>query len=84
MNTGMHVMASEPILTSYFINLSNQWVFVFMCIPLIVARQRLDEHVPAERTHATVEELLNATFSMLPVSCRRRVYRSVCVCLYHC
>jgi hypothetical protein len=73
MNTGMHVMAPEPISTPYFINPSHQCVCVFMCIPLIVARQRLDKRVPAERTHGTVGELLNASCSMLAVSCRESI-----------
>jgi hypothetical protein len=55
---------------------------VCLCIPLIVARQRLGKNptiVARQRlgkknvtkvtnTHATIEELLDASFSMLPVS----------------
>jgi hypothetical protein len=57
------------------------YVCVCMCIPLIVARQRLGKdplivarqrlgrNVPAvTNTHATIEELLDASFSMWPVS----------------
>jgi hypothetical protein len=37
--------------------------------PPIVARQRLGRNVTAvTNTHATIEELLQASFSMLPVS----------------
>jgi hypothetical protein len=43
---------------------------VCACVsPLIVARQRLDRNIAAEtNTHATIEELLDASFSMWPVS----------------
>jgi hypothetical protein len=36
-----------------------------LCIPPITARQRLGKHVPAvTNIHATVEEFLDASFSM--------------------
>jgi hypothetical protein len=53
---------------------------VCLCIPPIVARQRLGKNSPVARhrlgrnvtvvtnTHATIEELLGASFSMWPVS----------------
>jgi hypothetical protein len=42
---------------------------VCLCIPPIVARQRLGRNVTAvTNTHATVVELLDATFSIWPVS----------------
>jgi hypothetical protein len=42
---------------------------VYVCIPPIVARRRLDKNVTAAtNTHATIEELLDASFSMLSVS----------------
>jgi hypothetical protein len=42
---------------------------VCRCIPLIVARQRLDINVTeVTNTHAIIEELLDASFSMWPVS----------------
>jgi hypothetical protein len=38
--------------------------------PHIVARQRLSRNVTAlTNTHATIEELLDASFSTWPVSC---------------
>jgi hypothetical protein len=56
-------------------------VCVFLCIPLIVARQRLvkDPFIVARQrlcrnvtavinTQATIEELLDASFSMWPMS----------------
>jgi hypothetical protein len=51
-------------------------VCVCLCIPPIVAGQRLGRNVtPVTNTHATIEELLDASFSMRPVSyqCRRVV-----------
>jgi hypothetical protein len=40
-----------------------------LCIPPIVARQRLGRNVTAvTNTHATIEELFDASFSMWPVS----------------
>jgi hypothetical protein len=54
---------------------------VCLCIPLIIARQRLGKNPPVvvrqrfvknvtavTNTHATIEELLDASFSMWPVS----------------
>jgi hypothetical protein len=43
-----------------------------VCVyPPIVARQRLGRNVTAvTNTHATIEELLDASFSMWPVSCQ--------------
>jgi hypothetical protein len=55
---GMHIMAPEPISTSYFINHSHQSVCLYVypscrwyadsvkCIPPFTARQRLGKHVP--------------------------------------
>jgi hypothetical protein len=40
--------------------------------PLVVGRQRLGRNVTAvTNTHATIEELLDASFSMWPVSYQR-------------
>jgi hypothetical protein len=42
---------------------------VCVCVPPIVARQRLGRNVTAvTNTHATIDELLDASFSMWPVS----------------
>jgi hypothetical protein len=63
---GMYSMAPEPISTAYVINLPHQSVCLY---PLIVARQRLGKNVTAAtNTHATIEELLNALFSVWSVS----------------
>jgi hypothetical protein len=75
-------MASKPISTSYFINPSHQPVCLHACPSLvareqlsknrpIVARQRLSKSITAAtNTHATIEELLDASFSMRSVSCQ--------------
>jgi hypothetical protein len=105
MKLGVYITAPGPISTAYFINPSQQSVCVCMCIPpvvarqrlgkipLIVARQRLGKNPPiitkqrlgknppivtkqrlgrnvtaVTNTHATIEELLDASFSMWPVS----------------
>jgi hypothetical protein len=39
-----------------------------LCVPPIVARQRLGKHIPAAtNTHATIEELLDTILSMRSV-----------------
>jgi hypothetical protein len=49
-------------------------VCVYMCIPPIVARQRLGKHVTAStNTHVTIDELLYASFSMRTVLYKRKV-----------
>jgi hypothetical protein len=45
MRLSMYITASEYISTSYFINTSHQ--SVCLCVPLIVARQRLCKNVSA-------------------------------------
>jgi hypothetical protein len=55
-------MAPEPISTAYFINSSHQSLYLYV-YPLIVAKQRLGKNVTAAtNTHATIEELLDASF----------------------
>jgi hypothetical protein len=69
MKFGMHVMALDPISTTYFINPAHQYVYL-----LIVARQRLSKNVTAAaNTHATIEELLCASFSKRSVSYQTKV-----------
>jgi hypothetical protein len=49
-------------------------VCVCMCTPLIVAKQQMGKHVPAAtNTHATVEELLDPSFSLRSVSYEKKV-----------
>jgi hypothetical protein len=47
---------------------------VRLCIPLIVARQRLNRNVTAVTNTHTTEELLDALFSMWPMS-----YQGKCI-----
>jgi hypothetical protein len=62
----MYIMASEPISTPYFINSSHQ------SVPL-VARHWLGKDVTELTiTHVTVEELLDALFSMRSVTYQGR------------
>jgi hypothetical protein len=73
MKLGMYIMAPEPIPMAYFINPSHQSMSLYVH-PLIVARQLLSKNVTvATNTDATVEELLDASFSMRSVSYQRKV-----------
>jgi hypothetical protein len=64
MKLGMYIMAPEPVSLAYFINPSHQSLCPYV-YPPIVARQQLDKNVTvATNTHVTIEELLDASFSM--------------------
>jgi hypothetical protein len=66
-------MAPEPMPMAYFISPAHQSVCLYMYSP-IIARQRLSKNVTtAMITHTTIEELLNASFSMWSVSRQRKV-----------
>jgi hypothetical protein len=70
---GMYIMEPEPISTAYFINLSDQPVCLYVYPPLL-DRQRLSKCVTAAtNTHETIEESLDASFSMWSVSYQRKV-----------
>jgi hypothetical protein len=74
------IMAPGPISTAYLINPSHQSVCLYVYPPIVVrqrlgknppnlVRQRLGRNVTAvTNIHATIEELLDASFSMWPVS----------------
>jgi hypothetical protein len=69
----MYIMEPEPILTAYFIS-PFHWPVCLYAFPPIVARQRLGKNsTAATNTHATIEELLDASFSMRSVSYQRKV-----------
>jgi hypothetical protein len=69
----MYIMAPEPISTAYVINPSHQSVCLYV-YPSIVARQRFGKNVTAAtNTHATIGELLVASFSMRYGSYQRKV-----------
>jgi hypothetical protein len=68
-----YIMAPEPISSAYLINPTHQSVCLYV-YPSTVARQRLAKSFTiATNTHATVEELLESSFSMLSVSYQRKV-----------
>jgi hypothetical protein len=77
---GMYIMEPKPNRTAYFINPSHQFVCLYVS-PFIVAGQRLGKNllifarqrhsknfIAVTNTHATVEKLLEASFSMRSVS----------------
>jgi hypothetical protein len=76
MKFGVYVMALEPISTAHFINLSHQYVCLYVN-SLIVARQRPSKNRPVvsrqglgknitstTKTHETIEEFMDGSFSM--------------------
>jgi hypothetical protein len=69
----MYIMAPNPIEMAYFINPSHQSECPYV-YPPIVARQRLGKRVTAAtNTHATVKELLDASFYMRFVRYKTKV-----------
>jgi hypothetical protein len=71
-NTYEYIMATNPISTAYFINPSHQSVCLFL-LPPIVARQQIGVNVTAAtNTYENIEELLDASFSMWPLSYQRK------------
>jgi hypothetical protein len=78
---GTYFLAPEPIRTTYFINDSHKSV----CQHVYFARKRLHTNINAATdTRATIEELLDASFSMWSVSYQSRVCGSVNVSSYRC
>jgi hypothetical protein len=73
MKLGMYITAPESIKKAYFINTSHQFVCLYVH-PAIVARQRLGKNVTATtNTQATIDELLDASFSVRSVSYQGKV-----------
>jgi uncharacterized protein (DUF486 family) len=67
MKFGMYIMAPKAIATAYFINPFHQSVCLHL-YPTIVARQRLGKNITSTTNiHATIQELLKVSFSMLSV-----------------
>jgi hypothetical protein len=73
-------MVPDPISMAYFTNFSHRPVRLYV-YPLIVARQRIGKNAPivtrerlgknvtvATNTHATIEEMLDASFCVRSVS----------------
>jgi hypothetical protein len=75
MQLGTYIMANESISIAYFINPSHQ-SYVCMCIPLIVARQRLGKHVPATTNARSNRRIVGSVICMWAVSYRWRVHGS--------
>jgi hypothetical protein len=74
MKFGMYIMAPEPISMAYFTNPSHQSVCLYV-YPPIIARQRLGKNVTAAtNSHATIKELLDASYSVRSVPYQRKVY----------
>jgi hypothetical protein len=59
-----YILTTEPISTAYFINPTHQSVCLYV-YPTIFDRQRLGKNfTSATNTHATIDKLLDASFSM--------------------
>jgi hypothetical protein len=71
----VYIMAHEPITMAYYIKTSYQ--SVSMCILLSLLRNGLVSTSPRQRIHATIEELLEASFPIRSVSYEGRVRGSV-------
>jgi hypothetical protein len=70
---GMYIMAPKPISTAYLINPSHQSVCLYV-YPPILDGERLSKYVrAATNTHETIEELLDASFSMRSLSYQGKV-----------
>jgi hypothetical protein len=70
---GMYGIALEPISTAYFINLSRQSVYLYV-YSLIVPKQRLSKNITAPTNkRATIEELLDVSFSMRSMSYQKKI-----------
>jgi hypothetical protein len=70
---GMYILAPEPILMAYFINFFHHSVCLYV-YPPIVDKQSLGKNITAVTiTHATTEELLDASFYIRSVLYQRKV-----------
>jgi hypothetical protein len=64
-------MVAESVSTAYFINPSHLSVCLYVCST--IGMQRLGKNVTAAKnTHETVEEFLDALFSMHPCRMKRK------------
>jgi hypothetical protein len=72
MELGMYIMAAEPISKACFIDPSKQSMCLYV-YPPVVGRQRLGKSVTAATNiQATIEESLEASFSMPFVPYQRK------------
>jgi hypothetical protein len=69
----MYIMEPQPISTAYFINPSHQSVCLYVYPPIVI-RQRLGKNVTAATNkNATLDKLLDESFSMRSVSYQKNV-----------
>jgi hypothetical protein len=69
----MYINATAPISAMYFVNPSH-YSLCLSAYPPIVTWQRLDKNVTATtNTHPTIEESLDALFSVRSVSYQRKI-----------
>jgi Zn-finger protein len=73
----VHIMAPEPISKAYFINPCHQSVCLHVYCPLLLLGNNSVNTFPWQWIHATIEELLDASFSIWSMSCQRSVCGSV-------
>jgi hypothetical protein len=74
-----YIMAPEPISMAYFINPTHQSVCLYV-YPPIIARQQLSRNITAAmNTHATINELLDASLSISKESRRLILTRTSCL-----
>jgi hypothetical protein len=66
-------MAPEPISTAYFINPSHHSVCLYVYIRLSLLGNGSIDTFLWQRIYETIEELLEASFSMRPVSYQKKV-----------
>jgi hypothetical protein len=74
----VYIMVQEPISTAYLINPSHQSVCLHVYLP-VVARQRLEKHVPTATNASNDRELLDSPFSAFPVVSKENLW--VCLCI---
>jgi hypothetical protein len=65
---GICIMATEPIPTAYFINASHQSV----CICMLLGNGSV-KMLPRQRIRATIEKLLDASFSVRSMSYKKKI-----------
>jgi hypothetical protein len=74
----MYVMAPEPVSAAYFINPSHQSACLYVYRRVSLIGNGSVDTFPWQRTHATIEELLKASFPIRSVSYQRE---SVGLCI---
>jgi hypothetical protein len=65
--------ASEPISTACFINPSHKSVSLYVCHPLVARQRHGKKFTMVTKICATIEELLDLSFSIRSVSYQKKV-----------